>query len=87
MVTDHSPVLGIRHNTEQGGITWVVIFHFAFFTYSAVAQAANGPKIVLAEQVFDFKEVKEGQVLEHTFYVNNPGDQPLAIEKVVSPAI
>ena len=91
MVTDRTPVLDIRHNTDQGGInvkkyyiiTWVVIFHFAFFTYSAVAQATNGPKMVLAEQVFDFKEVKEGQVLEHTFYVYNQGDQPLVIKKVV----
>ena len=64
-------------------ITWVVIFHFAFFTYSAVAQATTGPKMVLAELSFDFKEVKEGQVLEHTFYVYNQGDQPLARKKVV----
>jgi len=39
--------------------------------------------MVLAEQVFDFKEVKEGQVLEHAFYVYNQGDQPLVIKKVV----
>ena len=63
-------------------LPFITIFLFVFFSYSAFAQEIKGPKMVLKEAVFDFKEVKEGQVLEHAFQVFNPGDQPLEIKRV-----
>jgi hypothetical protein len=49
------------------------------------AQKPSGPQISFQEKNFDFKDVEEGTVLDHTFKVWNRGDQPLVIEKV-SPA-
>ena len=48
----------------------------------SVAQKPAGPQIYLKEKVFNFKEVDEGRILEHTFRFANRGDQPLTIEKV-----
>lgn len=60
----------------------ICITLFAFFGYSSLAQEPRGPKIVLKERVFDFKEVKEGEVIEHTFKVLNQGDRTLKIIKI-----
>jgi hypothetical protein len=38
--------------------------------------------MVLKEKTVDYKEVDEGEVIEHVFKVLNEGDQPLQIEKV-----
>jgi len=58
------------------------IFLFLFCLYPLWAQEVKGPKMVLKEQVFDFKEVKEGETIEHTFLIFNKGGQPLEIKKV-----
>ena len=50
--------------------------------YSAGAEAASGPKMVLKELEFDCGEVKEGAVIEHTFSVLNRGDETLEIIRV-----
>ena len=60
----------------------ICICLFAFSDYSCLAQEARGPKMVLKEQVFDFKEVKEGEIIEHTFKVSNQGDRTLKIIRV-----
>ncbi len=60
----------------------ICITLFAFFGYSSLAQEPRGPKMVLKEGVFDFKEVKEGEVIAHTFKVLNLGDQTLKIIRV-----
>ena len=52
------------------------------YAYSAPAQEIKAPKMVLEEQEFDFKEVKEGEVINHTFKVLNKGDETLKIIKV-----
>lgn len=46
------------------------------------AQQAIGPRIVLKEKYFDAKQVKEGEIIEHTFTVHNAGDSTLEIKKV-----
>jgi hypothetical protein len=46
------------------------------------AEKVNGPKMVLGEKVFDFKEVDQGTTLKHAFRVLNSGDQPLEIKSV-----
>ena len=67
---------------KYGILPFIALFLFVIFFFSAHAQETKGPKLVLKEQVFDFKEVKEGQVLEHAFQIFNHGDQPLEIKKV-----
>ena len=59
-----------------------VFFLFPCLGNSALAQGGQGPKMVLKEEIFDFKEVMEGEVIEHTFRVFNHGDQVLEIKKV-----
>ena len=50
--------------------------------YSAPAQGIKGPNMVLKEREFDFKDVKEGKIIRHTFQVLNQGDKALEIKKV-----
>jgi hypothetical protein len=38
--------------------------------------------MVMEERSFDFKEVKEGEVLDHAFKFLNKGDQTLEIKRV-----
>jgi len=51
-------------------------------SHSSLAQGLQGPKMALEEQVFDFKEVKEGDVISHSFKVFNRGDEMLRILRV-----
>ena len=46
------------------------------------AQEHKGPRLAVEGREFDFKEVKEGIVLEHTFNILNKGDEPLKIFSV-----
>jgi hypothetical protein len=64
---------------------WLSILLFlisSFWGYSVLAQKVRAPKMILEEQVFDFKEVMEGDVVQHTFKVFNEGDQTLEIKNV-----
>lgn len=54
------------------------LFHPSLFW----AEEAMGPKMILPEKVFDFKQVEKGDVIEHAFKVLNAGDQPLVIKKI-----
>jgi len=47
-----------------------------------LAQQAAGPRIEIEEKAFDARDVKEGEVIEHTFTVNNRGEEVLEIRKV-----
>ena len=47
-----------------------------------LAAESVGPKLVLQEKSFDFKEVEQGEIIEHTFKVFNEGDRPLVIKNV-----
>ncbi len=53
-----------------------------FLGHTVLAQENRVPRIVVKEQVFDFKEIKEGSVVQHTFKVLNEGDQTLEIKNV-----
>ena len=48
----------------------------------AFAQAKGGPRMVLNEQLVDFRDVIEGKDIAHSFEVFNEGDEPLKIEQV-----
>lgn len=56
--------------------------YLIFSALPAMAQKITGPLVIVKEGSFDFKEVKEGAVLEHVFKILNKGDQTLKIEKV-----
>lgn len=57
---------------------------FAFFAvdHSFSDEAQGVPQLALKQQIHDFKDVIEGEVLEHTFEVLNQGDEPLILERV-----
>lgn len=42
----------------------------------------KGPGMTIKKSEFDFKEVKEGTVLEHTFKILNKGNETLKIISV-----
>lgn len=46
------------------------------------ADSSQAPKMVLKEQLFDFKQVYEGQIVTHDFPVFNQGTDTLKIERV-----
>ncbi len=48
----------------------------------ALARKTVGSMMVMEEKSFDFKEIKEGEVLKHAFRVLNKGDENLEIKKV-----
>ncbi len=62
--------------------TIVLLFLALVFPSATLLHASSGPKIVIEDKEFDFKEVPEGKVVEHTFKVLNQGDQPLLIHTV-----
>ena len=45
-------------------------------------EAFAAPRMAFKEQIYDFKNVLEGEILTHTFQVMNEGDEPLRIEEV-----
>ncbi|MCD4717927.1 MAG: DUF1573 domain-containing protein [Desulfobacterales bacterium] len=55
---------------------------FAMVCPLVLAQESKGPKMVLEGREFDFGEVKQGKVIEHTFRVLNQGDEVLQIIRV-----
>ena len=61
---------------------FVFIICFIMPLSLAWAQEDTGPRMVLKEKSVDYKEVDEGEVIEHVFAVFNQGDQPLQIERV-----
>ena len=61
----------------------ICIALLSIYSYPAAAQEARrGPKMVLKERSFDFKEVKEGEIIRHSFQVINHGDETLKIIRV-----
>ena len=48
----------------------------------AMSEDKQGPKAVITDPEFDFKEAKQGAIVEHTFKIENRGDLPLKILNV-----
>lgn len=59
-----------------------LIFLITLSLTTGWAQQAIGPRMVLEEKDFNAKQIKEGEIIDHTFTVRNTGDQPLEIKKV-----
>jgi uncharacterized protein (DUF58 family) len=49
---------------------------------ATLAQQATGPRMIIEEKFFNAHQVKEGEIIEHTFTIQNKGDQVLEIKKV-----
>ncbi|MFH1243498.1 MAG: hypothetical protein V1689_14215 [Pseudomonadota bacterium] len=64
------------------GSVFILLFLLAFLGNWVFAQETKGPRIVIREAERDFKDIKEGETLEHTFRVFNEGDQILEIREV-----
>jgi hypothetical protein len=45
-------------------------------------QAVNGPALNFEETEFNFGDIAQGDVVEHTFKFKNTGTQPLVIDRV-----
>ena len=58
------------------------LFLFVCSTHLALAGPPDGPKMVVKGSEFDFKEIKEGETIEHVFQVLNEGNKPLEIKDV-----
>ena len=64
-------------------VNWlVVLLVFCLSVAVCAEETVSGPVMVIKEPSFDFKEVKEGTIVEHAFRVLNKGDKVLEIKKV-----
>ncbi|MBB3700695.1 DUF1573 domain-containing protein [Flammeovirga yaeyamensis] len=61
-----------------------VLFTFliGLFALAVQAQDAKGPVITFAENTYEFGDIHQGDVVEHTFKFTNTGDAPLVIINV-----
>jgi hypothetical protein len=55
---------------------------FCAANHSFSDEAQGAPQLELKQQIHDFKDVLEGEILTHTFELMNQGDAPLNIERV-----
>lgn len=60
----------------------LLFFYLVFCVNCSLAQDDQSPRLVVKDQVFDFKEVGQGEILVHIFKVVNTGGQLLEIKKV-----
>ncbi len=49
---------------------------------AGAGDASKGPRIWVAEPLYDFGAVSAGAVLEHVFEIRNTGDEVLEIRKI-----
>ena len=55
----------------------------ALISFLFIPQLSNAqPKIVFEQEVHNFGEVMQGEVVEHTFVFHNKGNEELVIDKV-----
>ena len=63
-------------------ILLAVWWSLAATCFAAPEEKIAGPRLVMQERFFNFQEVQEGEVIEHTFAVSNTGSETLVIEEV-----
>ncbi len=71
--------------SKQWAITMVWLLFAStlpVFCSMGQAQSKGVPELVLEETVHDFGQVKQGDVLEHSFVIRNQGTAPLQIKNV-----
>ena len=63
-------------------VVFLSVLWLSLYLPPALAQNAMGPRMVIEERFFNAQQVKEGEIIEHTFTIHNKGDGILEIEKV-----
>ena len=58
------------------------ILAFGLMAQTQLEEEKAGPAIVFAESMFDFGDIKQGDVVEHIFEFQNTGTQPLILSGV-----
>lgn len=66
----------------MSGFLSISIFLITLFLPFSVVIAQ--PSIFFIEEIYDFGEVTQGNLLEHTFLLSNNGTETLVIEKVTA---
>jgi len=61
---------------------FIVLLAAVIFASTVQAKEKGGPEAVMTEMSFDFEEIKEGSVIEHSFTVINKGASTLEIMNV-----
>lgn len=57
---------------------------YLFVNISAsIAEEISGPRLVIERTEFEHVAVERGEIVEHSFQVQNQGDETLEIKKVV----
>ena len=62
-------------------IPFIILF-ISMYLNIGLAQDGIGPKMVIGQTEYDAKEVKQGEIINHTFKILNTGDQVLEIKNV-----
>jgi len=63
-------------------VGFLVGFLFLFSFNMVRAQETRAPKVSLVEDMFDFKEIVEGEIVNHSFTIKNKGNETLKILQV-----
>ncbi len=74
-------VNGVQNNENRLSVSATIEEDY---TKLSSEQVANAPDIQFSETSFDFKEIKSGDIVNHTFKVTNNGKTPLVLRKVKS---
>jgi hypothetical protein len=69
-----------RHHAPKFAIAVIVLA--AAFLYADTVAGAGQPRIKFKEMLWDFGQVKQGELLSHEFVFSNEGDATLVIQKV-----
>jgi len=59
-----------------------LVFIVSFLPRTWAQEAPSSPQALFPEKTFQFKEVEEGNPVQHSFTVQNKGSEPLKIVKV-----
>lgn len=71
------------HRSRRSLSVGFLVGFFLLFSFSVLwAQEIRTPKVGLIEDMFDFKEVLEGEIITHAFTIQNKGNETLKILQV-----
>ena len=79
MIKSYSKSAILRRTSSVVSAVFVVVF-----LGTRPAGAADGPKLVVDEPVYNIGDIYQGESAEHVFVVRNDGSEPLKIESVRS---
>ena len=63
-------------------VGFLVGFLLLSFSHVLQAQDTRAPKLFLTDDMFDFKDVVEGEIINHSFTITNKGNETLKILQV-----